>query len=192
YKDAMKNVNFLDNHDKTRFFSEIGEDVDKFKIGIGWLLTARGIPQLYYGTEILMKGVANPDGWVRLGFPGGWPGDKENKFERSGRTASEDSAYNWVRTIANYRKKTPALQTGKFTQFVPEDGVYTYFRYDNNKTVMVVMNTMEKERSIQTGRFAGHTKGFTKAKNIVTANTQNLSGTWTLPAKTIWILELEK
>ncbi|RYZ46906.1 MAG: alpha-amylase, partial [Chitinophagaceae bacterium] len=192
YKDAMKNVNFLDNHDKTRFFSEIGEDVDKFKIGIGWLLTARGIPQLYYGTEILMKGVANPDGWVRLGFPGGWPGDKENKFERSGRTTSEDSAYNWVRNIANYRKKTPALQTGKFTQYVPEDGVYTYFRYDNNKTVMVVMNTMEKERSIQTGRFAERTNGFARAKNIVTGETASLKEQWNIPAKTIWILELAK
>ncbi len=192
YKDPMKNVNFLDNHDKTRFFSEIGEDVDKFKIGIGWLLTARGIPQLYYGTEILMKGVANPDGWVRLDFPGGWPGDKENKFERSGRTATEDSAYNWVRTIANYRKKTPALQTGKFTQYVPEDGVYTYFRYDNNKTLMVVMNTMEKERSVKTDRFAERTKGFSKAKNIVTSNTQSLAGQWSIPAKTIWIMELEK
>ncbi|MES2881795.1 MAG: alpha-amylase family glycosyl hydrolase, partial [Bacteroidota bacterium] len=79
YADAMKHVNFLDNHDKTRFFSEIGEDFAKYKMGIGWLLTARGIPQLYYGTEVLMKGVSNPDGWVRLDFPGGWPGDKQNK-----------------------------------------------------------------------------------------------------------------
>src|SRR5688572_17350089 len=71
YKDPMKLVNFLDNHDKTRFYSEIGEDFEKFKIGVGWLLTARGIPQFYYGTEILMKGVSNPDGWVRLDFPGG-------------------------------------------------------------------------------------------------------------------------
>ncbi|HEY0751994.1 MAG TPA: alpha-amylase family glycosyl hydrolase, partial [Chitinophagaceae bacterium] len=81
YMDPMKHVIFLDNHDKTRFFTEIGEDLQKWKMGVGWLLTARGIPQLYYGNEILMKGSTHPsDGWVRLGFPGGWAGDKENKF----------------------------------------------------------------------------------------------------------------
>ncbi len=102
YKDPMKHVNFLDNHDKTRFFSEIGEDFQKYKIGVGWLLTARGIPQFYYGNEVLMKGVSNPDGWVRLDFPGGWPDDRQNKFESSGRTAQENEAFNWVKTIANY------------------------------------------------------------------------------------------
>lgn len=192
YKDAMKNVNFLDNHDKTRFFSEIGEDFEKYKMGVGWLLTARGIPQLYYGTEILMKGVANPDGWVRLGFPGGWAGDKENKFEKSGRTAKEDSAYTWLRTIANYRKRTPALQTGRFMQYVPEDGVYTYFRYNNNQTVMVVMNTAGSEKTITTDRFSERTKGFRTAKNIVTGDASNLSGQWKIPGKTIWIMELGK
>jgi glycosidase len=192
YKDPMKNVNFLDNHDKTRFFSEIGEDFEKYKIGVGWLLTARGIPQLYYGTEILMKGVANPDGWVRLGFPGGWTGDKENKFEKNGRTAREDSAYTWLRTIANYRKRTTALQTGKFMQFVPEDGVYTYFRYNNNQSVMVVMNTADSEKAINPDRFTERTKGFRSAKNIVTGNTTNLTGQWKVPGKTIWILELGK
>ncbi|HEV7330090.1 MAG TPA: alpha-amylase family glycosyl hydrolase [Flavisolibacter sp.] len=192
YKDPLKHVNFLDNHDKTRFFSEIGEDFEKYKMGIGWLLTARGIPQMYYGTEVLMKGVANPDGWVRLDFPGGWPGDKENKFEKSGRTAREDSAYTWVRTIANYRRQTPALQTGKFMQYVPEEGVYTYFRYDNNQTVMVVMNTANSEKSLGLNRFTERTKGFSTAKNIVTGASAALNGQWTVPGKSIWILELGK
>ena len=190
YKDPLKHVNFLDNHDKTRFFSEIGEDFDKYKMGIGWLLTVRGIPQLYYGTEVLMKGISNPDGWVRLDFPGGWPGDSVNKFERSGRTAREDSAYNWVRTIANYRKKSPALQTGRFMQYVPEDGVYTYFRYNNNQTVMVVMNTANNEKTIHPDRFAERTKGFATAKNIVSGTTAKLNSEWTIPGKTIWIMEL--
>ncbi|MDQ3279628.1 MAG: alpha-amylase family glycosyl hydrolase [Bacteroidota bacterium] len=192
YKDPMKNVNFLDNHDKTRFFSEIGEDFEKYKMGVGWLLTARGIPQLYYGTEILMKGVSNPDGWVRLDFPGGWPGDKQNKFEQSGRTAREDSAFNWVRTIATYRKRTPALQTGKFMQYVPEDGVYTYFRYDNNRTVMVVMNTQGSEKAINPERFTERTRGFRTAKNIVSGESASLSGQLKIPGKTIWIMELNK
>jgi glycosidase len=193
YKDATKHVNFLDNHDKTRFFTEIGEDFEKFKIGIGWLLTARGIPQMYYGTEILMKGAANPDGWVRLDFPGGWQGDRQNKFEKTGRNAQEEEAFNWTRTIANFRKTSSALTTGKFMQYVPEDWVYTYFRYDNKQTVMVVMNTANDERSINPTRFAERTSGFTKAKNIATGSTVDLtSQEWKVPGKTIWILELGK
>ncbi|HUC82658.1 MAG TPA: glycoside hydrolase family 13 protein [Flavisolibacter sp.] len=193
YKDATRNVNFLDNHDKTRFFTEIGEDLAKFRMGIGWLLTARGIPQLYYGTEVLMKGSASPqDGWVRLDFPGGWPGDKQNKFERSGRTAQEDSAYNWTRTIANYRKKSSALRTGKFMQYVPEDWVYTYFRYDNKSTVMVVMNTDSEEKTVRADRYAERISGCATAKNIVDGTTLPLTGEWKIPGKTIWILELGK
>ena len=193
YKDPMKHVNFLDNHDKTRFFTEIGEDLAKFKIGMGWLLTARGIPQLYYGTEILMKGAANPDGWVRLDFPGGWTGDKQNKFEKSGRTAQEDEAYNWTKTIAAYRKKSSALRTGKFVQYVPEDWVYTYFRLDKNSTVMVVMNTSSDEKTVKPGRFTEQTQGFTKGKNIASNQIVDLTANeWKIPGKTIWILELAR
>jgi len=192
YKDPMKHVNFLDNHDKTRFFSEIGEDFQKYKMGVGWLLTARGIPQLYYGTEVLMKGVSNPDGWVRLDFPGGWEGDRQNKFESSGRTAQEAEAFNFMKTIANYRKNSSALKTGKLMQYVPEDWVYTYFRYDNNQTVMVVMNTSNDERTIKPVRFAERTAGFTKAKNITADWTADLTAQdWKIPGKTIWILELQ-
>ncbi len=192
YKDPMKHVNFLDNHDKTRFFSEIGEDFQKYKMGVGWLLTARGIPQLYYGNEVLMKGVSNPDGWVRLDFPGGWPGDRQNKFESSGRTTQENEAFNWVKTIANYRKKSSALKTGKLMQYVPEDWVYTYFRFDNKQTIMIVMNTANEEKTIRPERFRERTAGFTKAKNITADWAADLKAPdWKIPGKTIWILELQ-
>lgn len=193
YKDPNKHVNFLDNHDKTRFFSEVGEDFEKFKMGVGWLLTARGIPQLYYGTEVLMKGVANPDGWVRLDFPGGWPGDRQNKFEKSGRNLQEEEAYNWTRTLARYRRTSPALTRGQFMQYVPEDGVYTYFRYHTNQTVMVVMNTAPAEKTVKPARFAERTTGFTKARNVAQAWTADLTvPEWKVPGKTIWVLELGK
>lgn len=192
YKHPNKNVNFLDNHDKTRFFSEIGEDFEKFKMGIAWLLTTRGIPQLYYGTEVLMKGVSNPDGWVRLDFKGGWKEDKENKFEASGRTSLENEAFNYVKTIANFRKNSTAITKGKFMQYVPEDGVYTFFRYNDNQTVMVVMNSNSQEKTIEPLRFTERIKGFTKAKNIVSGSSADLNTNLTIPGKTVWILELVK
>ena len=192
YKDAMKHVIFLDNHDKTRFLSEIGEDFQKYKMGIAWLLTCRGIPQLYYGTEVLMKGISNPDGWVRLDFPGGWPGDAQNKFETSGRTAQENEAFNYVKTLANFRKNSSAIKTGKMMQYVPEDGVYVYFRYDNKQTVMCIMNQNDAEKEIDAARFEERLKGFAKGKNVIDGSMINVSGKMKVPGKTLLVLELRK
>jgi neopullulanase len=192
YKDASNNVNFLDNHDMSRFFSQVNEDVAKLKMGIGWLLTTRGIPELYYGTEILMKGVSNPDGLVRGDFSGGWKEDKQNKFTEAGRTAAENDVFNWTRTIAQFRKNSSAIRFGKMMQYVPEDWVYAYFRYDDKQTVMVVMNTSADEKSIDPGRFAERTSGFSKAVNISDNGAHSLQEKWKIPGKSIWILKLEK
>jgi glycosidase len=192
YKDPMMNVVFLDNHDMTRFLSQVGEDVDKLKVGIGWLLTTRGVPELYYGTEILLKGISNPDGLVRGDFTGGWKEDASNKFTAEGRTDKENEVFNWTRTIANFRKSSSAIKTGKLMQYVPEDWVYTYFRYDDKQTVMVVMNTASEERTIDPKRFSERIKGFTKARNVTNAKQEDLETKWKLPAKSIWILELVK
>ncbi len=192
YQDPMKNVNFLDNHDKTRFFTEIGEDLQKFKMGVGWLLTARGIPQIYYGTEILMKGAANPDGWVRLDFPGGWSSDTSNKFTFEGRNEKENEAFNFLRTLANFRKNSSALKTGNFVQYVPVDGLYTYFRYDDKETVMVVMNTSGKDQHVEVERFSDQLNGFRAAKNIITNDIIPTTEDAIIPGKTIWVLALLK
>ena len=190
YKDPTKLVVFLANHDLPRFFSVVNEDIRKYKMGIAWLLTTRGIPQFYYGDEILMKGLTNPDGLVRLDFKGGWQGDKENKFTAEGRTAAENDAFSYVKKLAVYRKNSPVLQTGKLMQYVPEDGVYVYFRYDDAKTVMIVMNTNEKDTSISTGRFAERIGKASGARNILTEESVNLNGNLNLPARTTSVFEL--
>jgi neopullulanase len=190
YKDPMNNMIFLDNHDMSRFLSQVNDDVDLLKMGIGWLLTERGTPQLYYGTEILLKGIANPDGRVRQDFPGGWKEDRENKFLSSGRNEKENEVFSWTRTIAHFRKQSSAIRYGKLMQYVPENQVYTYFRYDDKETVMIVMNGAGDERTIDVSRFAERTSGYSSATNIVTQEHHNLNGTWKIPAKTIWILKL--
>jgi glycosidase len=158
----------LDNHDKTRFFSTVGEDVDKFKSGIAFLFTMRGIPSMYYGTELLYPGISNPDGKVRQDFQGGWKEDQFNKFTAAGRTAAEKDAFEYVKKLANYRKNTAALHRGKLTHFVPVDGNYVYFRYDDEKTVMVIMNINQDVKKVNTSRFVECMTGFSKAKNIIT------------------------
>ncbi len=190
YEDPYRNVTFLDNHDLSRFYSVIGENLAKFKSGLAFLMTTRGIPMIYYGTEIGMKNFTDPDGKVREDFPGGWQGDAQNKFLPSGRSPQEQEIFEYVQKLALYRQKTPALQGGHLTQFVPENGVYVYFRFDSQKTVMVVMNTHETEALVDTARFRERMDGFTKGREIVTGGViENLSSI-RVPGFTTWVLEL--
>ncbi|MXV50981.1 alpha-amylase [Pedobacter sp. HMF7647] len=191
YKDPSKNVVFMDNHDMSRFYSMVGEDFDKFKSGMALLLTMRGIPEIYYGTEILMKNFSNPDGLVRSDFPGGWKDDTTNKFVENGRTAKENEAFNFVKKLANYRKTTSALQSGKLMQYIPQDGIYVYFRYDESKTIMVIFNSNEQEKEMSTDRFFERTKAFEKARNIISGEELSSIITLKVPAKTTLVLELK-
>ena len=173
--------------------SVIGEDFDKYKMGLTWLLTTRGIPSLYYGTEILMKNFKNPtDAEVRKDFPGGWPGDAADKFTPAGRTARENEAFDFVKKLATYRRTHPALHSGKLTQYLPQDGLYVYFRYDASGTVMVATNATDKPATLPTARFSERTAGFSKARNVLTGETLNDLSTLSLPAKTAVVLELLK
>lgn len=192
YKDPMSNVVFLDNHDMSRFFSVVGENVKKQKIGIQWLLTTRGIPQMYYGTEVLMKGISNPDGWVRLDFPGGWAGDKKNAFTGMGLSDQEKEIQQVTKKLGNFRKTSTAIGSGKLMHFVPEDGVYVYFRYDSAQTVMCIMNTANQQRTIDLNRFAERLQGFTAARDVITEKTTALGKTVTIPAEEMWVLDLRK
>ena len=193
YAEPMNNVVFLDNHDMTRFFSQVGEDVAKLKMGLSWLFTTRGIPQLYYGTEIMMKGVANPDGWVRLDFPGGWNGDSKNAFTGAGLSDQEKSVQELTRRLGAFRKTSSAIKTGKLMQYIPENGVYVYFRYDNNQTVMCVMNTNEGQATIGLSRFSERIKDYTKALDVNTGTTFNLeNNSLTLGGKYLLVMELKK
>lgn len=191
FASPQKHLTFLDNHDVSRAYSTFGENQEKLRSGIAWLLTMRGIPQLYYGTEILMKGVTNPDGYVRLDFPGGWKEDKSNKFTPKGRSRDENAMYDFVKKLANYRKTYPVLQTGNLMQFVPIDGVYTYFRYDDYKTVMVIMNTSDKAQKFYPKRFEERTKGSRTYKNILTDKNIDIENTTLAPFQTL-IIECQK
>lgn len=191
YKDPSKNCIFLDNHDMDRFYSVAGEDMNRYKQGIVLLLTLRGIPQLYYGTEILMKNLKNSsDAMVRFDFPGGFPGDKENKFEASGRSEKENEAFNFVSTLAHYRQNSSALTIGHTMQYLPfANGVYVYFRYNTKQTIMCVLNTSDKEAAIDFDQFQERTRGFARGKDILTG--QSYSNHFSVAAKGTMVLELQ-
>lgn len=192
YQDPMANVIFLDNHDMSRFFSVMNEDVRKQKMGIQWLLTERGIPQMYYGTEVLMKGISNPDGWVRLDFPGGWDGDKKNAFTGSNLLEDERSVQELTSKLATFRKSSSALKTGKLMHYVPEDGMYVYFRYDSRQTIMCVMNTSTSKRTLDFSKYTERVNGFKAAKNVVTGELLSLSQNKEINGSEMFVLELNQ
>jgi len=193
YQNPEKLVPFVENHDTDRYFSVIGEDFNKYKLGLTWLYTVRGVPQMYYGTEFLMKNFKNPtDAEVRKDFPGGFKGDIENKFLASGRNAQENEAFEFNKKLLNYRKTSQALTKGKFMQFVPFDGgIYVYFRYTDTQTVMVISNTKNTETVVPTANFSEIIKSTKSAKNIMTGETINDISKIKVPAMTALILEMK-
>ncbi len=182
---------FLDNHDTQRFSEQIGFDLKKYKLAVTHLLTTRGIPQIYSGTEIMMGGKKSyGDGDIRRDFPGGWPGDSRNAFIASGRTASENEAFDYIRALLTYRKENTVLQTGKMIQFIPRDNVYVYFRINKEKTVMVLINNADVKRTLDMSRFTECLKGALRGKDVITGKEVSLSGL-ELEGKTALALELE-
>ena len=190
YKVPSNNVIFLDNHDMTRIYSSLGESVPKTKMAYAWLMTCRGIPQMYYGSEILMKGFANPDGWVRLDFPGGWLGDRKNAFTEEGLSDIEKDFLHYVQKLGNYRKSSSALKTGDMMQYIPEEGLYVYFRYSKEQTIMCIMNTDVKERKLNFEKFRERTNGFKRGVDIITGN--NIEKEFSIPSMTMQVIELMK
>ena len=193
YQDPTRLVTFLDNHDHDRYLSVVGDDLAKYKMGLTWLLTTRGIPSMYYGTEILMKNFKDPtDAEVRRDFPGGWPGDAFDKFTPAGRTARENLAFDFVRQLATYRRDHPVLHTGRLMQYLPENGLYVYFRYGAAGTVMVASNTTDEPATLPTARFSERMSGFGQARNVLTGALLADVSSLALPAKTAVVLELLK
>ena len=191
YPNANNNLTFLDNHDMTRYFLSVGKDLDKFKMGVTFLLTVRGIPQLYYGTEALMDGDASSHPQVRRDFQGGWAGDEVDFFKNKNLTLDQQEAMKFMKKILNWRKSKPVIHQGKLGHFIPQDNVYVYFRTLGNEKVMVMMNGNTTDKSISTERFAEQMKGRTKAKNVLTDEIFHGLETIKVPARTALILELE-
>ena len=184
-------LRFLDNHDTDRFLKEMPTDLLTYKQALSFILTIPGIPQLYYGTELLMHGNKSKfDGDIRLDVPGGWPGDKENHFTREGRSDLQNEAFDFLQKLLKWRKGNDIIANGKMKHYAVNNGVYLYERYLNNKKVVIVMNGTASDVELELDRYAetlGNSKGgfdIVSNKNIELSNTLKLT-----PKQTI-VLEL--
>ncbi|MCB9082063.1 MAG: glycoside hydrolase family 13 protein [Lewinellaceae bacterium] len=155
YADPAILTVFPDNHDMSRFFTQVKENITLFKLGIAYILTTRGIPQIYYGTEVLMKNPGTTDhGVIRSDFPGGWAGDPVNAMTGAGLTAEQRDVQGFIQKLQLWRKNQPVIHHGKMMHFAPENGVYVYFRYTDQGKVMVVLNKQTTDVDLSLDRFA--------------------------------------
>ena len=190
YPDPSNLVIFPDNHDMDRFFTQINYDFDLFKMGMVYFSTLRGIPQFYYGTEILMKNEKEGHGQIRSDFPGGWKGDMINGFTGKGLTTQEQEAKALTTKLLNWRKEKAVIHTGKLMQFAPEDGVYSFFRYNEKEKVMIIFNKNDKETVVSMDKYNEMIGDKSNAFDVLNDRRFPLESTLRIPPKTALILEI--
>jgi glycosidase len=193
YSNPSKNMLFLDNHDVSRMAASYNKDIKKQKMALNLLATLRGMPQFFYGAEILMDANASNHGTLRSDFPGGWEGDAINAFTQKGLSTEQIEFQNYVKKLFNWRKTSKVTHKGTFRHFTPESGIYVFFKFNENETLMVITNNNNKDtKTINTTRYKEYMKGFSKAYNPITNQTIDNLDKIEIPNKTVMILELKK
>lgn len=191
YSDIYNVLRFLDNHDTDRFLPEMPKNLDSFKQGITFLLTIPGIPQIYYGTELLMNGnKSKSDGDIRKDVPGGWPDDSVNQFTAEGRSELQNEAFNFMQKLLKWRQGNEILAKGKMKHYVPQNGVYVYERYLNDKSIVVFMNGTSKEASIDLGRYTESIKNRKTANDIISGQQIQFADKLVMSPRQIMIFEI--
>ncbi|MGM9706510.1 MAG: glycoside hydrolase family 13 protein [Prevotella sp.] len=189
YPNPSSVMAFLDNHDTDRFLGN-GKDSTALKQALALLLTINRIPQLYYGTEILMNGTKEKtDGNVRQDFPGGFPGDSKNAFTREGRTKAENAMFDWLSRLLHWRQGNEVITKGSQTQFIPYKGIYVIARQYQGKTVLTILNGKRSQATMAVERYSEAIGNHTQAKDVLTGATYQLSKDLVLQPRQVLVLE---
>lgn len=192
FPNPQKILTFLDNHDTDRFLLEEPQDLGWWKQALTFLLTSRGIPQLYYGTELLMHGKKEgSDGYVRLDFPGGFPGDAVNAFTPEGRTPMQNEAHNFLAKVLNWRKgkANDVIANGTLKHFMPTNGIYLYERRLGDKQVIVMLNGNDNELLVEMDRYNEIMPIGTTMRDMLTGTSITIDEEMTFAPRAIYILE---
>lgn len=182
---------FIENHDTHRF-NHIYPDFKKYQMAMTLISTVRGIPQIYYGSEIGMAGNKDKgDADIRQDFPGGWNGDKNNAFTASGRTDVQKKYFDFTAKLLNWRKSKSVIHNGKTTHYIPENNVYVYFRHNDKESVMIVLNNNNEKQTFKTSHFAENISNFKSGKDALTNTTFDLKNDISIEGNSALILELK-
>jgi glycosidase len=191
YADPWNLVIFPDNHDIDRFYTQVNEDPDLFKIGLVYFLTMRGIPQFLYGTEIMMTNSVRGDhGLIRSDFPGGWATDQVNGFTGAGLSETQRETKEFMRKLLIWRKECKIIHHGKLMHYSPSDGLYVYFRHDNSGKVMVVLNKNPDAIRFNPDLYPEMLGLSATGTDVITGQTIQFAN-WTVPAKSPAVIEIK-
>ena len=189
YPNPKSVMAFVENHDTDRFLGE-GKDSVALKQALALLLTINRIPQLYYGTEVMMNGTKTvTDGYVRQDFPGGWASDKHNAFTAEGRTKAENDMFRWISNLLHWRKGNEVITKGSQTQFITYKGVYVVARQYKGKSVMTVINGKREAAELDVKRYAEIIGETVKATDVTTGRHVSLNKNVKLRPRQTMILE---
>jgi neopullulanase len=184
-------VIFPDNHDMSRFYTQLHENFNKFKMGMAFLLTTRGIPQIYYGTEILMTNPKSEEhGEIRSDMPGGWMGDTKNAFTNTGLNTKEKEAKAFVTNLLQWRKNMPVIHTGKLKHFAPTDGIYVQFRYNDRQKIMIILNKNKELKTLNLSKFKEILSPNFTAKDVINQKNVEVKNSLTIEGDSPLILEI--
>ena len=189
YGNPYNLVVFAGNHDMTRIYSLLNERMDLYKMAMSIICTIRGIPQIYYGTEIAMASTGD-HGELRKDFPGGWPNDDKNAFTGNGLDERELDAQNYLKKLLNWRKNNLAIAKGDLIHYPVQEGIYVYFRRYENDMVMVIINNNDRAKTVYPDHFNETIKGRTKGVNIMNDRLHYLSRDINIPGKSTLVLEI--
>jgi glycosidase len=190
YPDIDNVIIFAENHDTNRI-NDFYPEFKNYKQMLSVLMTLRGIPQIYYGSEIGMTGKKEVgDGDIRRDFPGGWPTDVQNAFKHEGRTPKQNQYFDFSKKLIQWRKTNPAVHFGKTLHYIPREDVYVYFRYTEEKRVMVVVNNNLENQSLALSRYSEGIAGNTQAFDVISGKSFNLPAVLEVTGETTLIFEL--
>lgn len=190
YENPSNVMAFIENHDTDRFL-ENGKDTLALKQALALLLTINRIPQLYYGTEVLMNGTKEvTDGNVRCDFPGGFVGDKHNAFTAEGRTKAENAMFNWLSKLLKWRRNNMVITKGKQIQFIPYKGVYVIARQWNDQTILTILNGTSQPVTLPLDRYAEAIGNHQEAKDVISGRKVKLGSELQLKARDTKVIEL--
>lgn len=192
YPDPQHILTFLDNHDTDRFLPEMPDSLGVWKQALAFLLTSRGIPQLYYGTELLMNGTKKiSDGYIRLDMPGGFPGDKVDAFTREGRTDLQNEAWDYLSRLLQWRRgeANDVIAKGTLKHFMPQNGIYAYERRLGDKQVVVLLNGQSEPNTVTMERTLEILPYGTTMRDLVSGNDVTITEEMTFAPRQVMILQ---
>lgn len=191
YPDTNNMMVFFENHDTERINEIFQAKPEYYKMALTLIATARGIPQIYYGSEIGMRGEKSKgDADIRRDFPGGWKGDAQNAFDETKQTSEQKEFFDFTKKILNWRKGKEVIHTGKTKHYIPQNGVYVYFRYNDAEKVMVVINNSDKPQTLNLDLYSEIMPSKVALKEIISGNESVADQKLEVPGKSAQVFEI--